>query len=130
MLPVIGDAIKILKTFVDILKGVSDWDKAKIEKNKTVIEALGNASAQTADALKLLRDGDRKALKSKELEIGKLWNQAAALLHDVDKDMAMTLFAKAQAWRNAEDWTEADYDIAVNNLDKIDEFAKKIIMSA
>lgn len=129
MLSAVTGAIDILKSFLELLKGVSAWDKEKVEKNKTMIVALGNASAQTADALKLLRDGDKAALKAKEMEIGKLWNEAAAMLHDVDKDMAITLFAKAQAWRHAEDWTNADYNIAVDNLNKIDDFVKKIIQS-
>jgi hypothetical protein len=129
MLSAVTGAIDILKSFLELLKGVSDWDKAKVEKNKTMIVALGNASAQTADALKLLRDGDKAALKAREMEIGKLWNEAAAMLHDVDKDMAITLFAKAQAWRNAEDWTTNDYNIAMDNLNKIDDFVKKIIKS-
>jgi hypothetical protein len=126
----VTSTMSILKSFIEILKDVKNWGAAKKEKNRTIIKTLGNASSETAIAIKQLRDGDKAAIEKLEVSIGRLWYEAAALLHDEDKEMSMMLFAKAAAWRDAETWSEADYVIAKENLRLIDSYVKEVIEQA
>jgi len=121
--------IKILEAFKSILTTGLDLNEKKNEKKAALVRALGEACRETEQALKKLRQGDRSDLEKLEKDISNKWINVSSLLRREDAELATTAYMKGAAWSNAENWSQTDFDKAIENIRIIDEFVAKQLLT-
>ena len=122
------ETLKGLSIFLNILKGLVGIDRQTNEDQRKLITTLGEAARSTQDAIRKLRNGE-DTIADLETTIAKKWIAASALLKSEDKNLAIRLYGKGQAWINAKDWSEEDFERAMANIKAVDNYVKQIISS-
>lgn len=120
------ETLKGLDVFLNILKKFIGINEQLEQHQKDLIIVLGNAARNTQDAINKLRDGT-DAILDLETKIASQWVEASALLKNDDRELALKLYQKGQAWTDAKNWTSEDFEIATANIKLVDAFVTKII---
>ncbi len=121
------ETLKGLDVFLNILKKILGINEQLEQHQKDLIITLGKAARNTQDAIKKLREGTNTTSEL-ETTIANQWVEAAALLKKDDKELALKLYQKGQAWTGAKDWTPEDFKIAKANIELVDAYVAKIIL--
>ncbi|WP_299440599.1 hypothetical protein [uncultured Aquimarina sp.] len=121
------ETLKGLDVFLNILKKIIGINKELDQHQKDLIITLGKAARNTQDAIDKLRKGTN-TISELETTIANQWVEAAALLKNDDKELALKLYKKGQAWTGAKDWTSEDFKIAKANIELVDAYVEKIIL--
>ncbi|MEQ6125236.1 hypothetical protein AAON49_13595 [Pseudotenacibaculum sp. MALMAid0570] len=120
------ESLKGLNVFLSVLKGLVGI-KDKIDENQEkLIRTLGMAARETEVAINKLKNGEN-TVPDLENTIASKWVEASALLKKEDKQLALTLYAKGQAWTNVKEWTDEDFDTAISNIRMVDQYVKEIL---
>ena len=120
------ESLSGLTAFMDTLKSLVGLGEALEERKKELIRTLGKAARDTEIAIHKLRKGEN-TIPDLESTIAAKWVEASALLKNEDKELALQLYAKGQAWSGAREWTEEDFATAISNIQKVDEYVQKIL---
>lgn len=120
------EALKGVDIFTNILKKILGRNEQLEQHQKELVIVLGGAARDTQIAIKKLREGTDTTFDL-ETKIAKQWVNAAALLKNDDRELALELYQKGQAWTNAKNWTSEDYEIAAANIALVDAYVQKVI---
>ena len=120
------ETLKGFDIFLNALKKITGYSQEADQHQKELIKELGSAARETEVAIKKLREG-KDTRSDLEISISKKWVAAAALLKNDDKELALRLYQKGQAWTTAASWTPENFEVAIANIKEIDEYVEKIL---
>jgi len=112
-----------LNPLIAISKEIRAWfetnknaEAEKKSKMKAAVKSLSHAILETKS---YTRDGFEQRIQEQEKELQKLWNAAHLEMREIDADLAMRCFAKAEYWTEPEKWNPEkveQYNISLDSM--------------
>lgn len=119
-----------LNPLVSISKEVRAWfetnknvENKKKDEMKLAIKVLSKAILETKS---YVRNGFDNRIQERENELRELWNNAHIELRQIDADLAMRCFAKAEYWTEPENWSGEKIEKYNIKLDSMSESLKTL----
>ncbi len=115
--------LDILKEGLKEIKELIDKKKEKNQKAFAAVEAIYEAANET---IVFLNECSRKVEKP-NLNLSKIWSNAASKVRDLDEEMYWRLLGKAEYWSSPADWTTERIQKVRISIGGIREDSKKIL---
>ena len=119
-----------LNPLVSISKEIRAWfetnknvENQKKNEMKLAIKVLSKAILETKS---YVRNGFENRIPERESELRELWNNAHIELRQIDAELAMRCFAKAEYWIEPENWSGEKVEKYNIKLDSMSESLKTL----
>jgi len=121
--------IKVLEFFKKLFQENHELRQKKNAEINKLLNTLGEACRETEMAIKKLRKGDQSDLGALQTSIANKWIYASTLLREEDKELAVAAYQKGASWTSADEWSQEDFQKAIDNIKMIDTFVQEALMN-